>query len=296
MLPFRKILFPTDYSEGCQAVVPFVTELTRHFAADLTLIHAYALRPAFLVRSPDGALVYDETVAMEPGWPNEMRALEEKRLRTYATATFPGQYLESAAQEGEPGTVIHRFIQHQGADLVMIPTRGLGPIRRLLLGSVTAKVLHDASVPVWTSVGHPLAGHQPQASYKSIVCALDNCDEASAILTAAAFLACSYNARLSLVRVVETLSTACEVDLGPYRKKVLDSAEIWLRELKASQGIDAPHSVIEATTADGVREEVVRRKADLLVVGRGHSQGALASLWSSLYQIVCESPCPVLSI
>jgi len=40
----------------------------------------------------------------------------------------------------------------------------------------------------------------------------------------------------------------------------------------------------------------VRRKADLLVVGRGHDQGAIGRIWSRLYAIVRDSPCPVLSI
>jgi hypothetical protein len=49
-------------------------------------------------------------------------------------------------------TAIHRVIQYQGADLVMLPTHELGPLRRFLLGSVAAKVLHDESAVVWTGV------------------------------------------------------------------------------------------------------------------------------------------------
>ena len=48
MLPFRRILFPVDYSEPCQAVVPYVKEMIRHFSADLTLVHAYG--PAAFTR------------------------------------------------------------------------------------------------------------------------------------------------------------------------------------------------------------------------------------------------------
>ncbi len=33
-----------------------------------------------------------------------------------------------------------------------MPTHGYGPFRRFILGSVTAKVLHDADCPVWTGV------------------------------------------------------------------------------------------------------------------------------------------------
>src|SRR4029077_15280139 len=113
-------------------------------------------------------------------------------------------HTDSIAQEGEAGTVIDQVVQHQGADLVMMPTQGCGPLRRLLLGSVTAKVLHDVSAAVWTGVGSAIADHQPAIPYKSIVCALDESDEAEAVLRAAAALAESYKAKLALIHVLQT--------------------------------------------------------------------------------------------
>ena len=41
MLPFRKTLFPVDYSEPCVAVVPYIQEMQRHFGASLAVVHAY---------------------------------------------------------------------------------------------------------------------------------------------------------------------------------------------------------------------------------------------------------------
>ena len=41
MVPFRKILFPIDYSAACVAIVPYVKDVLRRFPADLTLVHAY---------------------------------------------------------------------------------------------------------------------------------------------------------------------------------------------------------------------------------------------------------------
>ncbi len=69
----------------------------------------------------------------------------------------------------------------------MLPTHGRAPLRRFLLGSVTAKVLHDLTVPVWT--GHPL-----RIPYTSILAAIDTSDEAEAVIRAAAALAASYQA------------------------------------------------------------------------------------------------------
>jgi nucleotide-binding universal stress UspA family protein len=270
--------------------------MVRHFSAELSLIHAYALQPAFSVRGPEGALVYDEFIAIAPGVAADIRSGAEKRLREFAAGEFPAQHVQTLFEEGEPGSVIHRVIQHQGADLLMMPTRGHGPLRRLLLGSVTAKVLHDVSVPVWTGIGSALADHHPQAACKSILCALNNSDEAEAVLQAAAALARSFQAQLSLVRVVEVPPPSSEIDFGPYGKELVNAADVWLRELKGRLGIDAPHTVLDTAIAEGVHREAVRRKADLVVVGRGHAQGTFTRLWSHLYSIVRESPCPVLSI
>jgi len=286
MLPFRKILFPVDYSEPCNTVVPYVKDMLRHFTADLTLVHAYG----------PGALAYSELFIADPNWPEEIQAIEAHRLRQFAAEMFPGEHVETFAKQGEAGQVIDDFVQHQGTDLVMLPTRGLGPVRRFLLGSVTAKVLHDVGAAVWTGVGSSLADHEPAVPYKSIVCALDDSDEAEAVLIAAKAIACTYHASLHLLHAVATPPMALEVDYNAYRKDLMDGADFRLRELKAKVGVNAPHSVIDTMVIDGIRAEVLKRKADLVVLGRGEAQAGFSRVWSVLYPIVRESPCPVLSI
>lgn len=285
MFPFRNILFPVDYSEPCSAVIPYVKEMLRHFSADLTLVHAYGAE----------ALAYSQLPLPDPDLPGEARAHEEQRLRDFALETFPGQHVETFAELGEAGSAIHRIIERQGTDLVMLPTHGRGPVRRFLLGSVAAKVLHDISAAVWTVTGAVLEG-APKLPYNSVLCALDDSDEAEAVLKAAASFACTYHAQLRLVRVVETPSTSMDVDFSIYRKDVMDAADFKLRELKGQLGIDAPHAVIDGGIAAGVREEAILRKADLIVAGRGSVQSAFERMWSHIYPIVREAPCPVFSI
>jgi nucleotide-binding universal stress UspA family protein len=66
--------------------------------------------------------------------------------------------------------------------------------------------------------------------------------------------------------------------------------------LEQQLGISAPLRISDLMIADAIRDEVVHRKADLVVTGRGKSQTAVNRLWSALYSIVRESPCPVLSV
>ncbi len=287
MLPFRKILFPVDYSAPCQAVIPYVREMARHFSAELTVCHAYA---------PLAAVASSELAVTDPELQAKAHAREQGRLRQFAAQSFPDQEVEAMVQLGEPGSVIDSLAQEQRADLVMLATQGHGPIRRLLLGSVTAKVLHDISAAVWTGVGATLSDHPARIPYQSILCALDDSNEAEAVLRAAASIASVYRAQLWILHVVPTPPAYPDIDLEEHTKRLTEASLVRLRELKAKVGVDAPHTVIDALLAEGIHHEVVRRKADLLVTGRGHSTGTFGRIWSHLYSIIRDSPCPVLSI
>lgn len=286
MLPFRTILFPVDYSEPCRALIPYVREMMQHFGATLTLVHAYG---------PE-ALAFSDLPITDPGLASEARAEEERRLKEFALREFVGAHVDTFVELGEAGAVIHRVVQHQGADIVMLATHGRGPVRRMLLGSVAAKVLHDISPAVWTGTGAAIAGHAPSPEYKRILCAVDTSDESAPVLKAAAALAASYRAELSLVHAVEMPVLPVEAAYVPYEQELMQAAEDSLRNLKGKLGIDAAHSVILGSVPEAVCDEAARLKADLIVVGRGHVQGALSRMWSHLYGIVRRSPCPVLSI
>jgi nucleotide-binding universal stress UspA family protein len=286
MLPFKRVLFPVDYSEPCLAIVPYVKETLRHFGATLSIVHAYG---------PE-ALALSELPLGDPELPSEARALEERRIVEFAAKHFPGTHVDTFVEIGEAAAAIHYLVQHQGTDLVMLPTHGRGAVRRLLLGSVTAKVLHDVSAAVWTSTGTAAARHVSHPAYQKVLCAVDIAGEAAEILTAAAAIASSYRAELHIVHAVEMPVVSMEASFVPYEQEIMQAAEDSMRNLKGKLNIDAPHTVIRGYVPEAVCDEAARIQADLIVVGRGHVQGAVSRVWSQLYGIVRQAPCPVLSI
>lgn len=277
MLPFRRILFPIDFSESCQSITPHVAETASRFASEITLIHAFEMPAA--IQADD-----------------EIRKSEESRLQQFAKEAFPAMHVECLVEAGEPGSVICGAVQRHGIDLVMMPTQGRGGFRRLLLGSITAKVLHDVSAAVWTGVHAAISSHSPQVPYRSILCALNTDEEAPDLVKAAGAIANSYSADLSFVHVVETPPGSWEVDFAPYRKELMDAADLKIRSMARAAGIDPKVIVLHGSISGCIRQEVTERQADLLIVGRGRSQGVLSRIWSSLYETVREAPCPVLSI
>lgn len=132
--------------------------------------------------------------------------------------------------------------------------------------------------------------------YRSIVCGIDHTEESEAVLRAASKLATSFQAELFLVHAVPVPPMSLEVDYNIYRKETMEAAEFRMRELKSTLGIKAHHSITSAPMVDAILDELRLRKADLLVVGRGESQGTFARIWSNLYPVIRESPCPVLSV
>jgi nucleotide-binding universal stress UspA family protein len=266
--------------------MPSVAQTARHFSSEITLVHAYG---------PE-ALAASELALSNPELPEEARAAEQARLEDFATDAFPDRRVECIAALGEPGTVIREMIRHQGADLIMMSTHGRGPLRRMLLGSVTAKVLHDVTTPVWTGAGTAFAGRPAVIPYRSILCALDHTAESECVLRAAAAIAESYKASLALVHVIEMPPATWEIDVTNLRGSLMEAAQYQLRELQASVGTQATHSVVEGAVAGAVCREAQRVHADLVLTGRGHAQGAVSRMWSNLYGIVREAPCPVLSI
>jgi nucleotide-binding universal stress UspA family protein len=283
MLPFRKIIFPVDYSDACRSVIPHVKAAVQHFSAQLTLIHAYG---------PEGLSFVDLPIS-SPDLPKQVREFEQLRLSDFAQETFAGIHADCFAELGEAGSVIHSILQRQGGDLVMLSTHGRGPVRRLMLGSVTTKLLHDVSCAIWTATAAAAAAPPER---KSIVCAVDDSQEALSVIQAGSALAKSYGAKLAVVHVLGLPPMTMEVDYGAIRNDLLLAAQQKLRETMASLKIDAPHAVIEGNIANALHEWAGSHHADLLVVGRGHAQGGLGRVWSNLYSIVRESPCPVLSI
>src|ERR1700694_5767359 len=121
MLPFRKILFPVDYSEPCQAVVPYVKDMLRHFSAELTLVHAYG---------PTAVFAEHEIALIDPSLPEKVQINQDRRLCEFAQEQFPGEHVELIAELGEPGSVIDNVAHRGGADLIMLATRARGPLRR----------------------------------------------------------------------------------------------------------------------------------------------------------------------
>jgi nucleotide-binding universal stress UspA family protein len=280
------ILFPFDFSaQGAQAA-PFVRALASQFRARVTVLSV--VPPVFEVM-PDGMGVRAGETSSD--WIHELQARVDQALLP-ELADVPVSRIAAA---GDPGLRITDFAHSHGVDLIMMPTHGLGLFRSLLVGSATAKVLHDARCPVWT------AAHAEQQRIgglpKTVLCAVDGSPSTGALLKWAADFSTRVGAALKLLHVVGPVTDWPSLESERVlQEQVLQTAHAKIASLQGSAGVPASLRVAVGDIIATVTENAREGSADLLVIGRGSLQSALGRLRTHAYGIIQRSPCPVLSV
>jgi nucleotide-binding universal stress UspA family protein len=181
-------------------------------------------------------------------------------------------------------------------DLIMMPTQGLGTFRRLILGSTTTKVLHDAECPVWTGVHLEDAPPLEAISCRRIVCAVDLQAASVLVLDWASHLADEYQAELTLLHVIPE-SDSYRPRNAREETAAREAVRSKLGDLAKAAGGRPVDVRVEpgqpAKTAARVAAEI---GADLLVIGRRAVPGPSGRLEATAYAMIRQSPCPVVSV
>ena len=197
--------------------------------------------------------------------------------------------------QGDPATEIVDFATREGVSLIMMPTRGAGLFRKLLLGSVTAKVLHDAPCPVWTN-SH--SEHVTPASYPSrtIVCAVDLSKRSAQVLRWASQFAFEQNAEMHVVHALDVEEQSTNPGVLEVRRYLCANALEQWQHLEKELDIKKALHIAYGSAGDAVRKAAHDLQADLVIIGRGHINEPLGRLRTNSYSIIRESPCPVISV
>jgi nucleotide-binding universal stress UspA family protein len=291
MQTLSEILLPIDFSPRSAEVVRYAAIVARHFNARMTLLHVLLpVNPTWIAMG--NAELVDKVIAQ-----TKEQACD--RLERFLTDDLHGLTVKRLLGEGDPAKVITEYIVNQQVGLVMMPTRGCSAFRRFLLGSVTAKVLHDANCPVWTSSHLTDKFSAISMLPKVIVCAVDVNGEGRAVLHWAADLASDLQAHLIVVHAIPSLEFHPETYFleADMRKSVIGETRSKVSKmLQSSRTPDAEIRVEGGNISTMVRSVVEDSHAELLVIGRASGNGMLGRLRTHSYALIRESPCPVISV
>jgi nucleotide-binding universal stress UspA family protein len=256
------ILVPVDFSERSAGAARFAVQFAYSVHARVTLLH--------VERPPEGNLFRMAEV---------VRSLEQ-RMSAFLSESARNPSLQRIVRvhPDVAGTIL-RHAEENGADLIALPTHGYSGIRRVLRGSVTAKLLRNAPCPVWTTAQTFAATPVDWLDPERILCAAGTASEGDRIMTWASRLAAHLKARLCIAWS---------------RKGVREEPEE-IDRVQRRYRIDAEMVFEPEDVPEVLRDAVAWLRAGLLVIGR--SGGRAKAPWGSGgYDIVREVPCPVISV
>jgi len=297
MLDINRILFPTDFSAVAEDAFSHAAHLAMRYDAEVYVFNVVTPQEAHEM-NPMEYLPLEE-VEGRPGMfymPAEgvdvkTPAEEEGRVRvTY------GQ-IESVS----PAHAIIEQAKSDDVDLIVMGTHGRRGFDRLLSGSVSEEVVREAPCPVFTV----LAGDEPTAGpfVDHVLAPVDLSDQSRLVADHAAELAATYEARLTLMHVVEQAAylTVYGVDpLAPDLPNVEARAREALEEVadRVRDRVDDVHTVITTGyAARDIVDYVEEGDVDLVVMATHGRTGLKRFVIGSVAEkVVRTAPCPVFTL
>lgn len=137
----RHILVALDGSEASIAAAGKALSLAEQTKAEVTLLFVLELPQVI----PIGPLSGYVTTALPQSQENVERA---EAVISQVARTRPNLTIHSKVEYGAPADVICTQAKSAGVDLIVVGARGLNTAQRVLLGSVSDRVVHTSTVPV----------------------------------------------------------------------------------------------------------------------------------------------------
>ncbi|MCG3108068.1 Universal stress protein [Metallosphaera sp. J1] len=135
---FDSILVPFDGSEHSKKALQVAIDIAKRYGSVI-----------YVIEVVDEAVFYGSGV-LPPL--NAVKAMEKKAKDDIDNAlkeiTNAGLKGVGEALEGDPASVILDYVHKNGIKLIVMGSRGLSTMKRVLLGSVSTRVVQESKVPV----------------------------------------------------------------------------------------------------------------------------------------------------
>ena len=296
MIDFKRILCPIDFSEGSTHAVEYAVAIARWYDAKITALHVldrwFGWEPPILFAESGG-------VKSVPVNREQVSLMLGSCMLPAVRAHVP---FDTQIEQGDAADRILECARALTADLVVLGTHGRSGFERFLVGSVTEKVLRQASCPVLTVP--PLAVSVSKLPFSRVFCAVDFSEPSLQALQVALSLAQESDAQLTVLHVIdwpddetflaETFDTPdmrhqLETQTVQRLEALIpDEARVWCRP-SVKVGVGKAYRQIVSEAADAA--------ADLIVIGvHGRNVLDLTLVGSTTNQVVRRATCPVLTI
>jgi nucleotide-binding universal stress UspA family protein len=144
MLPLKKIVCPTDFSEPADEGLKIARELATQFSAEMLLVHVVTPLPAMHGgAAPTGFHI--------PAVLKELEASAKNSLEDIRREKLPAEMqVRIFVIHGKPAHEIVSLASQEKVDIIVIATQGESGWQRFAFGSVAERVVRHADCPVLT--------------------------------------------------------------------------------------------------------------------------------------------------
>jgi nucleotide-binding universal stress UspA family protein len=293
MLEVNRILCPLDFSEFSVRAYRHALSLAQHYRAKLIAQHTVEVW-----RHPSAS--FTATADLYDEYCQTLRGNGKEQLKEFVkNYTYNEVQPELVVDEGTAADSILSFAQDQKSDLIVMGTHGLRGFDRLMLGSVTDRVMRRAPCPVLAVREPPhdavAVGQEPHSPHRldRILACVDFSKDSEQALNYAFSATAEYGAELTLLHVLEKAPSAAKTDEAiteatAQLDKLIPPERRTALKIKAAVRTGKPYQQI----IQFAREAQI----DLATMGvRGRGALDIAVFGSTTYRVMQLGPCPVLS-
>ncbi len=296
-IQFKNILWATDFSDYSNRILPYGLALAREFQARLYVCHVIELHSASLFGE-----VHFESAEIQNA---NMELAHEQLQQLLAKEDLVWEPLVTI---GSAPNEIARLAQEKEIDLVISGTHGRSGLKRLILGSVTERLMRILHCPLLvvssTDQGGPADRPKP-FRLEHILVGCDFSSDSHLACEHAISLAQEFQSELHLLHVLEP--TPRSSDFPAMAKgdehRLEEVREHLESRLAALVPAEACHWCAPKTAVRMGKpfEELIRYAAsheiDMIVLGiRGHGLIETLMVGSTTDRVVRQAPCPVLAV
>jgi nucleotide-binding universal stress UspA family protein len=301
MIAIRSILCPFDGSGFSRRALEHAAALGRWHGAKVTLLHVFTGVPA---DPQDGPAAW-----FTPLEPQERKKIVAWLADAAASAHAEGVVVEAQVVEGRPIPEILRVAKETEAGLIVLGTHGRTGFDRLLLGSVTERILRQAPCPVLTVTARAVPAYRAgRPPFERIVCPVDFSPASTRALEHALSLAQESYGRMTLMHALEQVPTddagtmahfeMARFDMAGFQEAMERSARTRLQEAIPEGARDwcRPEILVARGRAwRAILQAAEERDADLIVLGvHGRNPIDVTLFGSTTQHVVRAAKCPVL--
>jgi nucleotide-binding universal stress UspA family protein len=275
---FKRILFATDLAASSTSAQAYALLLAQMFGAHLFVLYVQT--------GPGLSPRYQKT--WTPNARKDQAGAVDELEDFFRASQVPFTLL---IEPGEVHEVLNRVVDENAIDLVILGTHGRKGVSHVLMGSMAEDVSRSSTCPVIT-VG-PRARTGFENSLRKIVYATDFSEESRLALPYAISLAQEFHAELVITHVAPDHMLHERSEVEGYLMNRLKT----LAPQSRFPWCILKHLVEFGDPARGIVKIARDQNADLIVLGL-HSSVQFTSHFPERlsYSIVCEAPCPVMSV